>query len=244
MSDPSDLFAVSARLEGVPSAVRAARDGIDAVLRDRGLRRSTPEDTARSLLLGAAASAGLAGEGVDPDVLASGGGGPVARGALRVSGELLGLLRQWRHSPVQAIARLHALAAADSVPAEQLGRPVDADGVARLQDLARRLAAGTAAPGLVVAAVVHAEIVAAAAFESHNDVVARAAERLVLVESGVDPASVTIPEAGHAAQAGAYHALLDDYRSSSTQEALHAWLLHAATAYTRGAELSPLAPRS
>ena len=36
-------------LEGVPSALAAARDGIDVVLRDRGLRRTSPETTAESL---------------------------------------------------------------------------------------------------------------------------------------------------------------------------------------------------
>ena len=34
-----------ASLEGVPSAYAAARDGIDALLRDRGLRRTSPETT-------------------------------------------------------------------------------------------------------------------------------------------------------------------------------------------------------
>ena len=49
MSDP---FVSAAQLEGIPSTYAGTRDGIDGVLRDRGLRRSTPDDTARSLLLG------------------------------------------------------------------------------------------------------------------------------------------------------------------------------------------------
>ena len=44
-----------------PSAYAAARDGIDAMLRDRGLRRTSPETTAESLLRGAHASAVLEG---------------------------------------------------------------------------------------------------------------------------------------------------------------------------------------
>ena len=48
-------------LEGVPSAFAATRDGIDALLRDRGLRRTSPEQTATSLLRGAHASAVLEG---------------------------------------------------------------------------------------------------------------------------------------------------------------------------------------
>ena len=61
MSEPVDPFLPAASLEGVPSAFAATRDGIDALLRDRGLRRTTPEDTARSLLLGAVATARLEG---------------------------------------------------------------------------------------------------------------------------------------------------------------------------------------
>src|SRR3954451_1377282 len=48
-------------LEGVPSAFAAARDGIDALLRDRGLRPTRPEQTAEVLLRGAHASAVLEG---------------------------------------------------------------------------------------------------------------------------------------------------------------------------------------
>ena len=75
MSDP---FISAALLEGIPSTYAGARDGIDSILRDRGLRRSTPEDTARSLLLGAAATASLEGSAYDADTLASGGGDAVA----------------------------------------------------------------------------------------------------------------------------------------------------------------------
>ena len=66
MSEPVDPFLPAASLEGVPSAFAATRDGIDALLRDRGLRRTTPEDTARSLLLGAVATARLEGSELPP----------------------------------------------------------------------------------------------------------------------------------------------------------------------------------
>ncbi len=42
----------------------STRDGIDALLRDRGLRRTTPDLTAESLLRGAHASAVLEGSDV------------------------------------------------------------------------------------------------------------------------------------------------------------------------------------
>ncbi|WP_313405426.1 oxidoreductase [Aeromicrobium sp.] len=236
MSDP---FIAAASLEGVPSAFRAARDGIDAVLRDRGLRRSTPDDTARSLLIGAWATATLEGSEVSLDELGSGGGDATARAAVRLSTELLGLLPTWQRSPVQALARIHALAAAGSVPDTDLGRPVNPEGTARLTQLAKMVGGPTEAPALVVAALVHAEIVAAGAFVSHNAVVARAAERLVLVARGVDPASVTVPEAGHVAAAPDYFEALGAYSTHET--GVHRWLLYAAEAFTRAAEASPLA---
>ncbi|MEO6604724.1 MAG: oxidoreductase [Aeromicrobium sp.] len=236
MSDP---FKAAARMEGIPSAFASTRDAIDSILRDRGLRRSTPEDTSLSLLRGASATAALEGSAFDPSVLAGGGGDAIARAAVRLSTELLGLIPVWNRSPIQALARMHALAASGSVPDADLGRPVNAAGVARLTALAAMLDQPTEAPGLVVAALVHAEIAAAEAFETHNAVVGRAAERLVLVSRGVDPASVTVPEAGHAAAPDTYLAALDAYNEG--QSGVHRWLMYASGAFTRGAEASTLA---
>lgn len=227
-----DAFADVAGLEGVPSAMAAARDGIDALLRDRGLRRTGPDLTSESLLRGARASALLevvGGQGYDDSAV------------LRLSAQLLGLLPVWRRTPMQALARMHTLVAAGKVDDEVLGRP--ARGADRLVELAHRVVVPTSAPALVVAAVVHAEIAASRAFVSDNGVIARAAERLVLVERGVDPASVTVPEAGHQALATAYHRALDAY-AAGADGALRGWLLHCARAYAKGAELSPLAAGS
>lgn len=237
MSDP---FISAAALEGIPSTYAGTRDGLDGILRDRGLRRSTPDDTARSLLLGAVATAALDGSVFEIDELASGGGDALARGAVRLSTELLGLLPVWNRAPVQALARIHALAAAGSVDDADLGRPVNPDGVARLTELAWMLGRPTEAPGLVVAALVHAEISAAGAFATHNGVIGRAAERLVLVAKGVDPASVIVPEAGHAAEPDGYRAALEAY-GSGKPTGVHQWLMYASQAFTRAAEASPLA---
>jgi hypothetical protein len=250
VSEPVDPFLPAASLEGVPSAFAATRDGIDALLRDRGLRRTTPEDTARSLLLGAVATARLEGselppatdDGEDPavELLAGGGGDVVARSAVRLNVELLGLVPVWGRSPLQALARLHALAASGSVPDDELGRPADAGGAARLAELARLAARPTEAPGLVVAALVHAEVATSGAFAAHGGMVARAAERLVLVVKGVDPASVVVPEAGHAAEPAGYAAALTAYaRGDAT--GIQQWLQYASQAQARGAEASPVA---
>lgn len=235
MSDP---FAYVASLEGVTSAFAATRDGIDLLLRDRGLRRVSPDDTARSLLLGAVATAALEGSTVDADALAEGAGDVTARAALRLSTELLGLVPVWRHAPLQAIARLHALAASGSVPDDALGRP-DGD-TTRLAALADCLTQPTQAPAMAVAAIVHAEIIVGGAFSSHGGVVARAAERIVLVERGVDPPSVTVPEAGHAAVADGYRSALEAYAQGS-DTGVTQWLRYASQAFARGAEASPLA---
>lgn len=224
-----------AELEGVPSAMAGSRDGLDAVLRDRGLRRTSPEQTAEALLRGAHASAVLDGSTSSLDQVRAGEGDAVAQAALRVSAELLAQVPVLARSPVQALARLHALTGAPDP-----GAPVSAEAAARLQQLGRTVLA-TTQPALVVAALVHAEVAAAAPFSAHHGLVARAAERLVLVQRGLDPASVLVPEAGHLALRAAYEARLRGYAEGG-RDGLHAWLLYAAEAYAEAAAASPLNP--
>ena len=226
-------------LDGVASAMAAARDGIDALLRDRGLRRTTPETTAESLLRGAHASAVLEGSDSPLEELRAHGGDPMAQAAVRVTTELLGLQPTFSRAPLQAIARLHTLAGRGVVADDDLGRPRDDECADRLQDLGRLLARPTEAPALVVAAVVHADLATVAPFASHNGLVARAAERLVLVARGVDRTSVLVPEAGHLALRPQYESNLIGYRDGGAA-GVHAWLLYAAEAYAAGAEASPL----
>jgi hypothetical protein len=234
----TDPLASLAALEGVGSAMVAARDGIDALLRDRGLRRTTPELTTESLLLGAQASATLDGSASTlPDVRA-GDGDALAQAALRVSTELLGLVPVLARSPLQVFARLHTLAAAGDSAEADLGRPRDPAAAQRLRELARVLSSPTTAPALVAAAVVHAEINTAAPFTSHNGIVARAAERVVLVARGVDPPSLTVPEAGHLRLRREYESNLRAYATGGSS-GVHSWLLYAAEAYTAGAQASP-----
>ena len=239
---PSDPLARLAGLEGVASAMASTRDGIDVLLRDRGLRQSPPEMTAESLLRGAHASAVLEGSETSLEEMRASGGGPMAHAALRVSAELLGLLPVLGTSPLQAFARLHTLAGKGVVADDDLGRPRNAPGAARLNDLARLLVAPTEAPALVVAAVVHAELATVAPFVSHNGIVARAAERLVLVARGVDPKSLIVPEAGHLKLRREYESNLRGYRDGGVA-GVHSWLLYAAEGYAAGAEASPVAKR-
>ena len=236
----ADSWAGIASLEGVGSAVAAARDGIDALLRDRGLRRTDPATTAESLLRGAWASAVLEGSESSEDDIRRGRADDVAAGAVRVSTELLSLLPVLSRTPLQALARLHALGAPANSPGDDRGRPRDAEAARRLAALARRLFESTTTPALVVAALVHADIATAAPFASVNGIVARAAERLVLVGRGVDPTSLTVPEAGHLRLRPAYESNLRAY-ASGTPSGIGAWVRYAAEAYTAGAQASPLA---
>ena len=239
MPDPApDPLLWLTELEGVPSAFAAARDGIDALLRDRGLRRTTPEQTAESLLRGARASAVLEGSGSSLDDVRAGTADETAQAALRVSTEVLSQVPVIATSPLQALARLHAVAGKGVVADDALGRPVSPEAAARLNALATTLLS-TSVPALMVGALVHAELLTVAPFASHNGIVARAAERLVIVARGVDPASVVVPEAGHLALRPAYESNLRGYREGG-RAGLQAWLLYAAEAVSAGAELSPL----
>jgi hypothetical protein len=224
-------------LEGVASGFAATRDGIDTMLRDRGLPQTPPELTAESLLRGAHASAVLAGSSSTLDECRVGAGDPTAQAALRVSVELLALVPVFSRTPLQALARLHTLAAAGSVTDDEIGRPRDPASAARLREVATLV--GGSLPALLRAALVHAELATSAPFGSADGLVARAAERLVLVTGGVDAKSLVVPEAGHLALRAAYESTLRAYAGGS-RAGVQAWLLHCAAAYAAGAEASPL----
>jgi hypothetical protein len=235
-----DDIATYAGLEGVRSALAAARDGVDALLTDRGLRRTTGKLAVEALLRGAAASARLAGSGTDLEQLRRGEGDDAASSAARLNAGLLALVPVVGRSPLQAFARLHSLAAQGSVEPDQLGRPRDGDGSAqRLRALSMALLAPAHVPAMALAAVAHAEVAAYRPFQSGNGLVGRALERLVLVARGIDPASVLVPEAGHLKLAAAYGRGLERY-AAATAAGRRDWLLHCAEAYTIAAELSPL----
>ncbi|WP_432558726.1 oxidoreductase [Granulicoccus sp. GXG6511] len=222
MTDP--LLDLS-RLEGVPSAVAAARAAADVVLRDRGARRVPAEVSARALLASARASAAMEGPEWDP-------------GAVRLSTELIDLAEMIRSTPAQALARAHALLARGVVDDESLGR-VPADDPTRLQGVLELLTAPTGAPALVVAAIAHAEVALLADTGGGHGVLARAVEHMVLVQSGVDPRAVLVVAEGHRAVGAAYAERLAAY-ATGTPTGVRDWILHCAQAVTHGAELSPL----
>ena len=225
-----DPLADLARFEGVASAVAAATDAVDAVLRDRGLRKISEEELSRSRLAGARANAALTAKPHEWQV-----------GALRLSAELASLATLIRVAPAQALARAHALVAHGIVPDSELGKIGSEAGVAeRMNSLGELLTRETSAPAIVVGAVTHAEIAVVAPFADASGLIARAAEHLVLIAAGVDPYGVIMVEAGHAESAATYQAALEAYADGSLVGVKN-WLLRCAGAVARGAEVSPAA---
>jgi hypothetical protein len=231
MSDP---LAPLLDLPGVPEAVAAARGAVDAMLGDRALRRRSADVSAESSVRGAWASAWLSGADVALDDVRSGAAidDPIVQGALRAQAEIGLLADTWSHAPRQALARLHALAAADLVPDRlALGRPTES-AAGRLDTLAGVLTS-TSVAAVVVAAIVHAEILSLDAFAPASGVVARAAVRLTLVDRGLDPKSLAVIEIGHRELRAEYDDALAAY-ASGEPAGIARWIRHQADSVVAG----------
>jgi hypothetical protein len=101
--------------------------------------------------------------------------------------------------------------------------------------LADILAAPSSAPALVAAAVVHGEVATSGAFAQGAGVVARAAARLTLVDRGLDPKAVSVPEVGHVELGPeAYRAALRGYAGGGP-DGIAAFVVHCAEAVVLGA---------
>ncbi|MER7791628.1 oxidoreductase [Streptomyces sp. NPDC097640] len=261
MSTTADPLAALVALPGVADSVEAVRKAVDRIYGHRVMRRRSNEVTSEAALRGARGSAALAGadwaleEVRRRSDFGSEGEPRTVGAALRLTAEAGQLLSVWRQSPLRVLARLHLVAAGGTEVADSVGRPrlagepveeplielalPDAGEMAgRLDGLAQLLIAGSGAPALVTAAVVHGELLALRPFGTHNGLVARAAERIVLVGSGLDPKSICPAEVGHAELGGAaYAAALDGY-ASGTPEGMAAWIAHCGRAVELGARES------
>jgi hypothetical protein len=225
-----DPFSAVAALSGVGVAAAHARDAVDALLRQPAVRQDAARVAAEAAVRGARASAALDGAAAE-DL-----GDPVVQGALRATAEVPALAAVWSAAPGQALARIHLLAAKDLTRSpDALGRPRDGIDRVRFDQLLRLVVAPTAAPAVVVAALVHGELATIRPFGFADGVTARVAERVVLVARGVDIKSVSVPEAGHAELARAYGQLLEAY-ATGAPDGVGAWVRHCCEAYARGAE--------
>lgn len=224
-----------AALPGVAEATARVGAALDRLANRRALRQDPGQVRTELTLRGARACALLAGSSADMAALREGRlddvpGAESVRGAMRVYAELEPLAGVWRRAPPQALARLHALTAAEAVDADDLGRPVSAQAAARLDVLCAALEEKTSAPALAVAAIVHAEVLDSSAFGAASGPIARAAARLVLLARGADPHGVLALEIGHAALGlTEYQKCLAAYRSGSA-EGVAAWVVHCADA--------------
>lgn len=253
----ADPLAPLAALPGVPEAVESVRKAVDRAYGHRVMRRRSSEVSAEAALRGARGSAALDGadwalEEVRRRSDFSVDGEPRTVGAaLRVTAESGQLLDVWKQSPLRVLARLHLVAAGRVAPDESVGRPrrsgEQAEGpdlglalpgadevTARLDGLAQLVTGGTSVPALVTASVVHGELQVLRPFGSYNGPVARAAERIVLVGSGLDPKGICPAEVGQAEQGrDAYLHALRGF-ASGTPEGLAEWIAHCGRAVELG----------
>jgi hypothetical protein len=234
----TDPLAPLADLPGVAEASERAREALGKAHRHRVNLRGWPATAAEAAVQAAQASSMLDG-GAARFPAEGPNSGPILAGALRVAEALEGgqtaLVGVWQRAPLQALARLHALAAADLVDADTLGRPrEDGDVANRLDLLAGLVTAGSAAPAPVLAAVAHGEMLTLSPFGSADGVVARAVSRLVTQSSGLDPHGLGVPEVYWMRRAGEYRVAAQQFATGTT-EGLTQWLLLCCRALEEGA---------
>ena len=238
MTDP---LAALLDLADVRPALADARAAADTALRHPALRRSGGAVAAEVGLRSAVASAALEDHPYDLDEVRDGLiTDPVIQGALRVSRALDGLSAQWLRAPRQVLARLHVLAARGTVPDDELGRPrTDPEISGRLDALADLIVGGASATDrstLLVAAVVHGELLALAPFAGPSGVVARGAARLALVAGGLDPRGLLAVDVGHLERRPEYVGSAGAF-ATGTPDGVRSWLKHYAAAVTLAAAL-------
>ncbi|MEV7772708.1 oxidoreductase [Kitasatospora sp. NPDC086791] len=167
-------------------------------------------------------------------LLAVGDGDPAA-GRPRRAGEGAEALFPLELEPVESV-RVEAV---DGPLPELPPAPGAEEVAARLDQLSRLLVAraegqGVGTPALVVASVVHGELLALRPFGSYNGVIARAAQRIVLIAEGLDPKAICPAEVGLAELGTAiYRRALAGYLAG-TPEGMAAWIAHCGAALRLG----------
>lgn len=226
-------------LPGVAQAVDTARAAVDQLLWDREVARNIEGVTRESVIHGAwanawfdGAEAGLAelrdGAALDDSPI-----GRVLAGTVALHSELPQLMGIVGSAPAQALARMHTIVASGFLEDAALGRPRagdTADDPLRLgplpgaPEVADRLGAlgqilvHSTAPGVLVAAITHAEVASLRPFAWGSGLVARALPRLVLAQRGVDPGMLGAPEVGlRAVGRPAYVRALRSYAQGSPE---------------------------
>jgi hypothetical protein len=253
-----------AALPGVADAVAEARQACEQLRWHPALRRRAAECRTEAGVRAARCSAALDGGRLPVELvrdavrgareLPADPAGVVVRGAVRAHAEAERLTadggRLLTGAFWQGLARLHVAAAAGLADAADLGRPRLAgepprdvpgtpapDGAelhARLAALAGLVSAPGPAPVLVLAAVVHGELLAMRPFVTANGVVARAVFRALVVGRGLDPMGVAVPEAAQLSDAAGYAQAAAAYATGSA-DGVAGWVRHCAWAVVAGA---------
>lgn len=242
----ADPLASLMELPGVAEASDRAREALGRAHRHRANLRGWPVTAAEASLRAARASSVLDGGPVRLEDLADaslpdgGVSDPVFAGALRVAQALEGgagpLIGVWQKAPLQALARLHMLAAADQVDDDRLGRPrADAEIGPRLELLASIVTRPTRASAPVIAGVAHGELLTLKPFGSADGVVARAVSRLVTIATGLDPHGLGIPEVRWMRQPADYRNAARGF-AEGTSGGVGAWLVLCCRALQAGAQ--------
>jgi hypothetical protein len=233
-----DPLAPLAALPGVAEAADEAREALGRAHRHKYNLRGWPQTAAEASVRAARASSVLDGGSLS---FSSGSGepDPILAGALRVAEALEGgataLVAVWQRAPLQAMARLHALAAADLADGDQLGRPrTDPDVGRRLELLADIVNGGSRVPASILAAVAHGELLTLAPFGVADGVVARAVSRLITIASGLDPHGLGVPEMYWMTEVGQYRAAARGF-AAGTSDGLGAWLVNSSRGLHAGA---------
>jgi len=234
-----DLLAPLLDLPGVAEAAERSREALAKAHRHRTNLRNWPVTAAESAVRGARSSSALDGGAVQLDGTGAEPNDPVLAGALRVGQALEGgntpLVGAWQRAPLQVLARLHALAAADLVDGQSLGRPrQDPEVTARLDLVTRLVTGASSAPAPVLAAVAHGELLTLAAFGSGDGIVARAVSRLVTIATGLDPHGLGVPEVYWLRRADEYRSAARGFASGSPEQ-VGEWLLMCCRALEDGA---------
>lgn len=260
----ADPLAWVVALDGVAGAVDRAREACAELVGHEAFRRSARRVRTEAGLRVARSSAALEGAAVPLDdvrALALGAAatdGPhrVALGAVRAesavdsrlpppSGRAAGGVVT--DGLAQLLARVHAVAVAGWGPepgrVRSSDQPTDLRGLgpapdgslvgARVQLLGEVLRSSHA-PGLVLVAVAHGELLALRPFGVGNGLVARAVGRLVTVRSGLDPTGWAMPEATWLASPAEYLAGAAGF-ATGDPERTAAWVRAYGAAIEHGA---------
>ncbi|WP_315097901.1 cell filamentation protein Fic [uncultured Cellulomonas sp.] len=258
MTDP---LAPLLELAGVAEAVERARVACEELRWHEAYRRRWREVRAEAGLRATQASCAVEGVRVPLSLvreLATGGGtAPVVTGALGATV----LVEQWMPAlgargaadlpPLrQLLVRVHVAATGGWLDEPSVGRlrvvgpPQDLTGLgpalagdelAARVDLLDRTVRTTQVPALVVAAVVHGELLTLRPFTAANGLVARAVARLLLTARGLDPTGSVVAEAAWAGALNPYLGAAAGFATGSPQ-GVAAWVRAYGDAVVVGAD--------